>query len=160
MLRKFRSSFAVFAGLSALMLCVGASMAFAGVSLEGVKCLMAASQDAKESKASEWKEGKVYFCCDKCLGKFDAMSKEEKEKIASKANAQLVASKQYVQKACPISGGELNPETKITVAGAEIAFCCNNCKAKAEGWKGDEQVENLFGEKAFKQAKFEVVKAE
>ena len=80
--------------------------------------------------------------------------------MAAKANAQLVASKQYVQKGCPFSGGELNAETKIKVGGAEVAFCCNNCKGKAEKMEGDAQLEALFGEKAFKTAKFEKAKSE
>ena len=127
--------------------------------LKGVKCLFA-DKDVNPEKSAEWKEGKVYFCCGNCQGKFSKMSKEDKEKVAAKANAQLVASKQYVQKACPFSGGELNAETKIKVGAAEVAFCCNNCKGKAEKMEGDEQVEALFGEKAFKAAKFEKAKAE
>jgi YHS domain-containing protein len=131
-----------------------------GLTLEGVKCLMVASKDAKEEKAAEWKEGKVFFCCDNCKGKFDKMTKADKEKMAAKSNAQLVATKQYEQKACPFSGGDLNADTKIKVGGAEVAFCCNNCKGKAEKMKEDEQLEGVFGEKAFKTAKFELVKKE
>lgn len=127
------------------------------VPLEGVKCIIAVANDAKEAKSAEWKEGKVFFCCDKCKGKFDKMSKEEKEKLAAKANAQLVATKQYEQKACPFTGGKLNAETKIKVGAAEVAFCCNNCKGKAEKMEGDDQLEAVFGEKAFKKAKFEAV---
>ena len=138
---------------------IGASISVgAGVSLEGVKCLIAASKDANESKSAEWKDGKVFFCCDNCKGKFEKMTKEEKDKLAPKANAQLVASKQYEQKACPFSGGELNAETKIEVAGAAVAFCCNNCKGKAEKMEDDEQLEALFGDKAFKTAKFSLIK--
>ena len=36
------------------------------VSLKDVKCIMAADKDAKEDKAAEWKDGKVFFCCDGC----------------------------------------------------------------------------------------------
>lgn len=131
-----------------------------GLTLEGVKCLIAGSKDAKEEKASEWKDGKVFFCCDNCKGKFDKMTQADKDKLASKSNAQLVATKQYEQKACPFSGGDLNADTKIKVGGTEVAFCCNNCKGKAEKMKGDEQLEALFGEKAFKTAKYEMIKKE
>ncbi|MEZ6137231.1 MAG: hypothetical protein R3C53_20265 [Pirellulaceae bacterium] len=148
-------------GLIAMVaLTASLSIAASGVSLEGVKCLIAASKDAKEDKASEWKEGDVFFCCDNCKSKFEKMTKGEKEELAPKANAQLVATKQYEQKACPFTGGKLNSETKIKVAGAEVAFCCNNCKGKAEKMKEDEQVKEIFGEKAFKNAKFEPVKKE
>ncbi len=135
-------------------------LAASGISLEGVKCLMVAAKDANKEKASEWKKGNVFFCCDNCKGKFEKLSQADKDKLAPKANAQLVATKQYEQKACPFSGGELNAETKIKVGAAEVSFCCNNCKGKAEGMKGDEQLEAIFGEKAFKNAKFEPVKAD
>lgn len=142
-----------------LALAVCASLAFAeGVSLEGVKCIMA-PKDAKEANAADWKEGKVYFCCGGCKGKFEKMTKEEKEKMAAKSNSQLVATKQYEQKACPLSGGDLNPEATLEVAGAQVAFCCNNCKGKVEKMKGEEQVETVFGEKAFKTAKYSKVEA-
>ena len=136
-----------------------ASVGYAATtSLEGVKCLIAGGKDAKEDKSAEWKEGKVFFCCDNCKGKFESASKEDKEKMAPKANHQLVASKQYTQEACPISGGKVDDSTAIEVSGTKIAFCCKNCKGTAEQMKPEEQVEKLFGEEAFKKAKFEKVK--
>lgn len=156
MVRKlFASALLAMAALTATAVVVNAEEA-----LKGVKCIFAASKDVNPEKSAEWKDGKVYFCCGNCQGKFNGMSKEDKEKLAAKANAQLVASKQYVQKSCPFSGGELNAETKIKVAGTEVAFCCNNCKGKAEKMEGDAQLEALFGEKAFKAAKFEKAKSE
>ena len=135
---------------------LGTSIAFAAdkVSLEGVKCLMVAKKDANAEKSSKWKEGKVYFCCDGCLGKYEKMDDKAKEKIAAKANHQLVATKQYVQKGCPFSGGDIDESTAIKVAGAKVAFCCNNCKGKAEKMEGEKQVAALFGEAAFKKAGF------
>lgn len=142
------------AGLALVML---ASVAIAeGVSLKGVKCIMA-PKDAKEANAAEWKEGKVYFCCGGCKGKFEKMTKEDKEKMAAKSNAQLVSTKQYEQKACPLSGGDVNKEASLEVNGATVLFCCNNCKGKVEKLEGDEQLDAVFGEKAFKTAKFEKV---
>ncbi len=155
-----KSKFVAAGLLSLIALTATAGVAATGVSLEGVKCIIAGGKDATEAKASEWKEGKVFFCCDGCKGKFDKMTKEDKDKLAAKSNAQLVATKQYEQKACPMSGGDLNAETKIKVGASEVAFCCNNCKGKAEKLEGDEQLEALFGEKAFKAAKFELVKTE
>lgn len=150
-----RTLVSVFAAI-AVMATIGYSAT--AISLKGVKCLMAAGKDAKEDKAAEWKDGKVFFCCDNCKGGFVKASKEEKEKIAPKANHQLVASKQYEQQACPTSGGKVDPSTAIEVGGAKIAFCCKNCKADAEKLKPEEQVAKLFSEDAFKKAKFELVK--
>jgi hypothetical protein len=140
-------------------LVLGLSFAFAeGVSLEGVKCIIA-PRAAKEANSAEWKEGKVFFCCGNCQGKFEKMSKEEKEKMAAKSNSQLVATKQYEQKACPISGGKLNENATTEVAGVKVAFCCNNCKGKVDGLEGDEQLDSVFGEKAFEKAKFAKVES-
>jgi hypothetical protein len=124
--------------------------------LDGIKCVVATNKAVDESKSAEWKKGKVYFCCGNCPKAFSA----NKEKHAARANAQLVATKQYKQTACPLSGAKLNPETAIEVAGTKVSFCCNNCKGKAEAAKDAEQVELVFGEKAFEKGKFELVKEE
>jgi hypothetical protein len=139
----------------AALLVIGGSIAMAAKpALEGVKCVMQPTKAANESKSLDWKKGKIYFCCDNCPKAFSA----DKEKHAAKANAQLVATKQYEQHACPITGAKLNESTAIEVRGAKVAFCCNNCKGKAEKAKGDEQVDMVFGEKAFEKGKFEPVK--
>jgi uncharacterized pyridoxamine 5'-phosphate oxidase family protein len=148
----------VLATLAAAVVVMSSFAFAASVSLEGVKCIIAGSKPANAEKSAAWKDGKVFFCCDNCKGKFDSASKEDKDKMAAKANHQLVATKQYEQQACPTSGGKLDASTAIEVGGTKIAFCCNNCKGAAEKLKGDEQVEKLFGEEAFKKAKFELVK--
>lgn len=149
-------SFLTSVGLG-LMVCGSFAIA-GGVSLEGVKCIMA-PKDAKEANSAEWKEGMVYFCCGGCKGKFEKMTKEEKEKMAAKSNAQLVSTKQYEQKACPLSGGEINKDASTELNGVSVGFCCNNCKGKVEKMKDDEKLEAVFGEKAFKTAKFTKVEA-
>lgn len=121
------------------------------IDLKDVKCVIA-PKDAKADKTVAYKEGNVYFCCDGCKGKFA----KEPEKFATGANRQLVATKQYEQKACPLSGGEINPEKKTKVAGVEVAFCCGNCQGKVAAAEGEEQVALVFSEKAFEKA-FEAV---
>jgi YHS domain-containing protein len=120
------------------------------VSLEGVKCLVAGAKDAKAENSVDYLEGKVYFCCQNCPKAFA----NDKAKFATKANHQLVATKQYEQGVCPFSGGKLDPSTSIEIAGTKVAFCCNNCKGKAEKMKDDEKLESVFGEKAFAKGKF------
>ncbi len=112
--------------------------------LEGVKCIVA-DKDAVAGKSADYKDGKVYFCCGGCAGKFAAAP----EKFATPANRQLVLTSQYVQKSCPISGGKLDESTAIKVDGAKVSFCCGKCKAKVEGAEGKEATELVFGEKAF-----------
>jgi uncharacterized pyridoxamine 5'-phosphate oxidase family protein len=132
----------------------GTSFAVEGPSMEGVKCLINPKAGAKAEQAAEWKEGKVYFCCGNCKGKFEKMSKDDKEKMAAQANAQLVATKQYEQKACPLTGGAVKADAVVEVAGTKVSFCCNNCKGKVEKMKDEEKLAEVFGEKGFKNAKF------
>lgn len=115
------------------------------VNLEGVKCIVA-PRDAQVSKSADYKEGKVYFCCGGCAGKFAASEK----KYATQANRQLVQTKQYEQTGCPLSGGDVDPATAVTVDGTSVAFCCGKCKAAVEGAEDKEKSKMVFGEKAFK----------
>jgi len=138
------------AGLGLLL----TSVVVADVKLDGVKCIVNGKADAKADKSADYKGGKVYFCCDNCP---KAFAKDEK-KYASKANAQLVSSGQATQHKCPLSGGDLNKDTEITVGGAKIQFCCNNCKGKVEKETGDKQLDLVFSDDAWKKADFKVEK--
>lgn len=138
MIKKVFSCFAV-------LLVAAATVVAADVDLEGVKCVVA-DKAANPEKSADYKGGKVYFCCGNCAGKFA----EDSSKFAVKANHQLVATKQFEQKACPFSGGDLNPETAVKLAGVSVAFCCNNCKGKVESAEKDaEKLEMVFSDKAF-----------
>jgi len=112
-----------------------------------VKCPVSGKLASKEFTA-EYKGGTVLFCCPKCPGAFKAKT----DKFAAKANHQLVLTGQAKQVKCPIAGRALNPKTAIQVAGAEVAFCCNGCKGRAEGMKEAKQITVLFGDKAFDKA--------
>lgn len=121
------------------------------IAVDKLKCVIAGEKaPAKADKTSDWKDGKVFFCCDNCKGKFEG----DKKKFAAQANHQLIASKQVEQKACPFSGGAVNKEKTVEFKGATMAFCCDNCKGKAEKMTDDQKVEELFGEKAYEKAKF------
>ena len=111
-------------------------------------------KEVKADQTVDYKGGKVYFCCENCPKAFDA------KKHGAKANHQLVVTGQAKQAKCPIAGRDLNPATKITVAGADVCFCCNNCKGKAEKASGDEQISLIFGDAAFEKGGFKVGKKE
>ena len=114
-----------------------------------LKCLVL-DKAAVENKSSDYKDCKVYFCCGGCQKKFDG----DKKEFASKANHQLIASKQVEQKACPFSGGELKPEFSVEFKGAKVGFCCDGCKGKAEKMSDEDKLAKLFGEDAYAKAKF------
>jgi len=147
-MKRTTSLIALFAGCFVL-----SGLAMAAVKLDGIKCPIS-GKAVKEDQSAEHNGGKVYFCCGNCP---DAYKKDVK-KYTPKANAQLVATEQAKQAKCPFSGGDLNDETTITVEGAKVQFCCNNCKGKAEKAKGDEQLALIFGEEAWKKGGFKVGK--
>jgi hypothetical protein len=138
MLKNVLSGFAV-------LLVVAATVVAAEIKLDGVKCVVA-DRAANPEKSADFKGGKVYFCCGNCAGKFASDS----EKFATKANHQLVATKQFEQKFCPFSGGKLNPDTAVKLAGVEVAFCCDSCKGKVESTDGEaKKVDLVFNNKSF-----------
>lgn len=126
----------------------------ADVKLEGVKCLVAGSQPAKAANASDYKGGKVFFCCGNCKKKFD----DGPSALAVKANQQLVITGQAKQSKCPVSGAPCKADKVVDVGGAKVYFCCENCQGKVAGAKGDEQAALVFSDAAFEKAGFKVGK--
>ncbi len=110
-----------------------------------IKCIVA-GRPINKAQFAKQNGGKVYFCCGNCKAKYMANSKP----FIAKGNHQLVLTGQAKQKKCPYSGRALNPETKISIMGADVCFCCNNCKGKTTKAKGKKQVNMVFNNKAFK----------
>ena len=132
----------------AMMSLLSVSANAADIDLSNAKCPVAKTKPAVAGQSVEYNGATVYLCCGNCKKAFS----KNPAKFAARANAQLVATKQAKQKCCPLTGGKLNGSTVITVAGAKVCFCCNNCKGKAEGKEGDAQVDFIFGKEAFKKA--------
>jgi len=122
------------------------------VKLKGIKCLICGMQ-VNDQVTADFKGAKIFFGCSACPARFKADTK----KYAAKANLQLVATKQFRQKACPVMGGKLDKNLKMTVGGTDVLFCCAKCKTGASKLKGDAQIEKLFNDTAFKKG-FELVK--
>jgi YHS domain-containing protein len=116
------------------------------IKLEGIKCLLKPDSPAKASVSADYKGGKVFFCCAGCCAKFDA------EKNAVAANRQLVATKQYKQVKCPLSGSACNAEQKVSIDGVDVCFCCAGCKSKVEKAEGAARAELVFNNKVFEKA--------
>lgn len=116
------------------------------------KCPVSGSKANKEQSV-EYKKATVYFCCGKCKAAFDAKN----EKHTMKANAQLVATKQYKQTGCPFSGADTKKDATVKVSGVKVGFCCNNCKGKVSEAKTEAQLAMVFSDKAFEKG-FEAVK--
>lgn len=93
---------------------------------------------AKEACSVEHNGKKVYFCCGNCPKQFKA----DPAKHTAKTNLQLLQTKQIAQFACPLTGRPVNPETKVSIEGTDVCFCCNNCKGKFTN--ADDQVACVF----------------
>jgi YHS domain-containing protein len=141
------------AAMALMVIATAAVYAADEVKLEGVKCVVNPKAAAKAATGVDYKGGKVYFCCMNCPKAFE----KDTAKFSAKANHQLVATGQAKQEKCPFSGEAINADTKITVDGADVAFCCDMCKGKAE--KADDKVTLIFNDKAFDKA-FKVGKQE
>jgi hypothetical protein len=120
-----------------------------------IKCVVSGKPVNQEAFA-DYREAKVFFCCQNCPTAF----KKETAKYSTKANHQLVATRQFKEEKCPLSGRDLNPEATVKIAEVEVAFCCENCQAKAKEAKGDEQLALVFADKAFEKAFKKVEKEE
>jgi YHS domain-containing protein len=103
---------------------------------------------AKQEQFASYKEKQVYFCCEKCKAAFEA----EPTKFEVKANHQLVQTKQFKQKKCPISGGNIVKEQSARVANVNVRFCCEKCKGKVQEAEATAKLEMIFAEAAFKKA--------
>ncbi|HAL14604.1 MAG TPA: hypothetical protein DCP67_12390 [Planctomycetaceae bacterium] len=108
-----------------------------------LKCVVSGKAIDK-TKTVDYKGGKVYFCCGGCPGAF----KKDTAKFANKANHQLVASGQFIQKNCPFAGKPANATKTVEVSGVKVAFCCGGCQGKAS--KADDKVALVFNDAAFK----------
>ena len=124
------------------------------IKLEGIKCAQNLKGAAKDVDGSsrDHRGGQVFFCCANCPKAFDKAIAAKDPLADAKANSQLVATAQAKQAKCVFTGGPL--KTQLTVAGAKVQFCCNNCKGKAEKLEGNDQLVALFGDKAFKKGGF------
>ncbi|MDA0657283.1 MAG: hypothetical protein O3C60_00445 [Planctomycetota bacterium] len=125
--------------------------------LKDIKCVVSGKAINPEASV-EYKEGKVYFCCPGCPGAFE----KGKEKFASKANHQLVATHQYHQVKCPLTGKASKEGVKVDVHGVDVGLCCKGCEKAATAAADDKEekeklVNLLFNDKSFEKG-FEVVK--
>ena len=116
------------------------------IDLTGVQCMLMPAKGVKAKHAVDYKGGQVFFCCKGCAGKFA----KNPSKYAEKANQQLVATGQFKQMACPLSGGDMDDDQVVSVSGIEVKFCCGNCVNKVGGQANDAAKSGLvFSDKSF-----------
>ena len=107
-----------------------------------VTCVVS-GETIDKTEYSNYKKGKVYFCCGGCKSDFE----EDASKFTSAANYQLVATGQYVQGSCPLTARKNKADKELAVDGLSVTFCCNNCLKKAK--KSTDKVSMLFSDATF-----------
>lgn len=134
-------------GCALLVVCTLVAADAAKLDLKDCKCPVSGGA-AKEIGAVDYKGAKIYCCCDQCPAAF----KKETAKFSAKANHQLVQTKQFVQKCCPLAGKPVNDEKSVTIGGVAVKFCCDGCKGKVEKATDDEKLDLVFADKPFDKA--------
>ena len=138
---KFPSRIAVMVPMVALFAGSALLVSAAPKEPKDAKCPVS-GKGCNPEKSVDFAGGKVYFCCGNCETAF----KGDSAKFSAKAHQQMVSTGQLKQKGCPFSGGAVKPETNLDIGGAEVGFCCNNCKGKVEKASPEEQVTLVFGD--------------
>ena len=111
---------------------------------EGVKCIVCDKAPGAEHSA-DWKDAKVYLACPNCVTTFGA----DPDEYAVRANAQLVATGQAKQVACPITGRKVKADRTVKVCEFDVKLCCVGCQGRAARVKGDGQLYLVFSNNAF-----------
>ena len=114
--------------------------------LAGIKCVVT-GKPAQKDMLVKYKKGEVYFNSKESIAKFVANTAEYR----TKANHQLVASGQYVQHACPLTGEPVAKDVSAKVAAIEIGLSCKDCIQQL-GKVEQPAVEVIFGDKNFDQS--------
>lgn len=91
----------------------------------------------------------IGFCCNGCVSQFESWDRAKRFAFAAEH-----APKAPINKACPISGQDLDPAkhgaTPLAMhAGLAIGFCCERCPARFEQWdnaKRDEFAKSALSE--------------
>jgi YHS domain-containing protein len=92
-----------------------------------VACPVSGRPVNKEVTA-ELGQAKVGFCCENCLGKFNAADDDGKlELVFAKLGKGFTR-----QVKCPVSGKPINAEHSVEYREKKVYFCCPNCPAAFE----------------------------
>lgn len=110
---------------------VFALAAVAGDNKGNTKCPVMGN-DVNKTVYTDYKDKRVFFCCEGCIAEFHKDPAKYLKKIADAGEEPMQLAAQSV---CPVSGEELmNKNTYVDVEGKRVYVCCDGCvgKVKAE----------------------------
>jgi len=73
-------------------------------------------------------EGPVYFCCERCIKKYENSPEKYTEKVATQR--EQLKKMARVQVNCPLSGEPIDEKVFSEPDGKKVYFCCGGCKGK------------------------------
>jgi YHS domain-containing protein len=108
------------AGLAAIALAVPAMQ---------VDPMCPVSQQPCDPKVSfDFHGGRVWFCGPKCRQIFE----DNPAAYAAAGHLQMVLTRQFVQRACPLDGAPVAAGVQVDVGGVNVGFCSDACHSRVE----------------------------
>lgn len=96
--------------------------------LTDVKCVVS-GQDVDAEAVAAYRDAKVYMCCTKCVAAFE----KDSSKFATLANHHLIVTKQFAQKACPVTGDAVAEGITSKVGNVDVGFATEEAKKTVAG---------------------------
>ena len=85
--------------------------------------------------------GRIWFCCKECRPAFEA----DPARFTALAHQQMVVTRQFVQRACPLDGAALAAGTQLEIGGVDVGFCGDACRDRVNAATIDDQTRLVFG---------------
>ncbi|MEM8667963.1 MAG: hypothetical protein AAGG48_10630 [Planctomycetota bacterium] len=124
--------------------------------LRGIRCVVETDQPIDPEIVIAYKNARLYFSSKSAV---EAYLKTPATYEAY-ANHQVIATKQYEQLACPLSGEEPDEDSvTVKIAGVDVQLLCEECAKELAKDTRKEQIEMLFDEEGFKLGKFQLRKS-
>lgn len=117
------------------------SKSISAKSLRLARCPVTGDRVSMEASI-DYRGGTLYFCSTECIDKFRA----DRTAYEAKANTQLVATGQYEQTKCPLTGDAFVPRIKTKVCGIDICFSSTDSLKMVKRATADERTELVFGD--------------
>ena len=127
-------------GLS-IVIVLAAVLAVAAPAMK-IEPICPVSQQPCDPKVSvDFHGGRVWFCCQKCTQVFA----DDSSAYAAAAHQQMVLTRQFIQRACPLDGAPVMAGTPLDVGGVDVGFCSDACRARVEKATVADQTQMVFG---------------
>ncbi len=126
---------------TAIGLCIFAAVALAVPAMK-VDPMCPVSQQPCDPKVSvDFHGGRVWLCGQKCRLLFE----ENSAPYAAAGHLQMVLTRQFVQRACPLDGAPVRAGKPVEIGGVDVGFCSDACRSRIEKAALEDQVLLVFG---------------